>query len=326
MTSYTRKKILVLGSTGMVGSALVRKLEEAGYNNLLTPTRGDLNLLDQIEVTEYFTRNKPHTVLNAAAKVGGIKANNTYRGEFIYDNLQIQSSVIHAARVTNVSKMIFLGSSCIYPRMAPQPIREEDLLSGPLEYTNEPYAIAKIAGIKMCESFYRQWGCNYIALMPCNQYGPNDNYDLETSHVLPALMRKFHEATTNNKKYVTLWGTGQALREFQYVDDLADACIYAMSNVNADDIYDNNISHLNVGTGEEIRIGELADKLAMLTDFRGKIKYELGTSDGTPRKVMDSSRLNAFGWKSKIGLDKGLQLTYNWFKEHYAEQYNTPSK
>ena len=311
------KNILVLGARGMVGSAILRQLKKSSYTNILAPTREELNLLNQEEVNTYFKHNRPTVVLNAAAKVGGIKANNTYRGDFIYSNLQIQSNVAYAARFcADVKKMIFLGSSCIYPRMAPQPIREEYLLTGPLEYTNEPYSIAKIAGIKMCESFYRQWGCNYISLMPCNQYGPNDNFDLETSHVLPALMRKFHEATVGNKRYVTLWGTGQALREFQYVDDLADACIYAMDMINADDIYDNNISHLNVGTGEEISIGDLANRLAKLTGFTGTIKYEPGTADGTPRKIMDSSRLNAFGWKNKISLDEGLELTYNWFKDH----------
>ena len=310
-------KILILGARGMVGSAILRQLKKGNYKNILTPTKKELDLLNQEEVNSYFKLHKPAIVVNAAAKVGGIKANNIYRGEFIYNNIQIQSNIIYAARFYgNVRKMVFLGSSCIYPRMAPQPIREEHLLTGPLEDTNEPYSIAKIAGIKMCESFYRQWGCNYISLMPCNQYGPNDNFDLETSHVLPALMRKFHEATVENKRYVTLWGTGQALREFQYVDDLANACIYAMDNINADDIYGNNISHLNVGTGEEISIGDLAHKIAKITGFKGTIKYEPGTSDGTPRKIMDSSRLNAFGWKSKIRLDEGLQLTYKWFKEN----------
>ena len=309
--------ILVLGGRGMVGSAILRQLNKDGYTNVLAPSREELDLLNQEKVNDYFYCYTPEVVLNAAAKVGGIRANNTYRGEFIYNNLQIQSNVMYAARViAEVKKMIFLGSSCIYPGMAPQPIREEHLLTGPLEHTNEPYAIAKIAGIKMCENFYRQWGCNYIALMPCNQYGPNDNFDLETSHVLPALIRKFHEAATGNKKHVTLWGTGQALREFQYVDDLADACIYAMNNINADDIYDNNISHLNVGSGEEISIGKLAKKIAQITNFTGNIEYEPGTSDGTPRKIMDSSRLNAFGWKNKVSLDSGLSLMYDWFKKN----------
>ena len=302
MGNYKQKRILVLGSTGMVGSALTRKLKEKGYTNVDTPSRQCLDLLNQQHVELYFSSHKPAVVLNAAAKVGGIKANNSYRGDFIYQNLQLQSHIVHSAAFhsrDSVEKLVALGSSCIYPRMAPQPIREEDLLTGPLEYTNEPYSIAKIAGIKLCESYYKQFGSNYLSLMPCNQYGPNDNFDPETSHVLPALIRKFYTAAKLKQDHVTLWGTGRALREFQYVDDLADACIYVMENVDAMDIYAQDVSHLNVGTGEEISINSLAEKIAELASFKGDIIYESGTLDGTPRKVMDSSRLRDFGWSSK---------------------------
>ena len=315
------KKILLTGGTGMVGSSIARRLTKAGYSNVLTPTRQELDLFNQEAVNSYFESKSPDVLIDAAAKVGGMKANNTYRGEFIYGNLQIQLNLIQSAFSTGVDKLIFLGSSCIYPKEAPQPIKEEYLLTGPLEYTNEPYAVAKIAGVKMCESYYKQWGCNYLSLMPCNQYGPNDNFDLETSHVLPALMRKFHEAARRGDDHVNLWGTGKALREFQYIDDLADACLHVLENISAADIYDQNISHLNVGTGEETSIGSLAEKIAKVTSFNGELRYEPGTSDGTLRKVMDVSRLTDLGWKNKISLDEGLPLIYKWFKDHVNIDY-----
>ena len=250
----------------------------------------------------------------AAAKVGGILANNTYRAEYIYDNLMIETNIINSAYKSGVEKLIFLGSSCIYPKLAPQPLKEEYLLSDYLEYTNEPYAVAKIAGIKLCENYYQQYGCNFFSAMPTNLYGPNDNFDLETSHVLPALIRKFHEAKLSNKSDVILWGTGEPKREFLYVDDLAEAILFLLENVNAKDLYDNGISQINVGTGEDLTIDELAKKISNIVDYKGKIVYDSSKPDGTPRKLMDVSRLHKLGWKHNTSLEDGIKLAYEFFK------------
>ena len=307
-------KIFIAGHEGMVGSAIGRKLGE-GY---IHAKKRVLDLQRQKEVENFFAEYLPEVVILAAAKVGGIHANNTYRAEFIYNNLQIQNNIIHTAWLFGVKKLIFLGSSCIYPKFAEQPIKEEYLLTSPLEYTNEPYSVAKIAGIKMCESYHKQLGCNFISVMPCNLYGPNDNFHSEDSHVLPALMRRFHEAKENNEPYVEVWGTGKAKREFMHVDDLADAVIFALRNVDAEHIYKQNISHLNIGTGEEISIAELARKIADTVGYKGEIKHQLDKPDGTLRKLLDVSRLHNFGWKHKISLENGLSDTYDWYGEQDA--------
>jgi len=262
-------------------------------------------------------QERPEVVINCAAKVGGIHANNTYRAEFIYSNLQIQNNLIESSRIYEVNKFIFLGSSCIYPKFADQPIKEEYLLASPLEFTNEPYAVAKIAGIKMCESYYRQFGCNFLSVMPTNLYGPNDNFDLKNSHVLPALLRKFHEAHAYNYKDVEVWGTGKARREFLHVDDLASACLFVLENVEAKNVYKQNITHHNVGSGTDISIGDLARLRAKITGFDGKIKFQLDKPDGTLRKLMDSSRINQLGWSPSVSLEKGLERTLRWYKEKY---------
>ncbi len=312
-SKYQNKKIYVAGHTGMVGSAVKRELEARNYDNLLCKSSEELNLLRQKEVEDFFEAEKPEVVIMAAAKVGGILANNTYRAEFIYNNLMIEANVIHSAYKNGCEKLIFLGSSCIYPKMAPQPLKEEYLLSDYLEFTNEPYAIAKIAGIKLCENYYRQYGCNFYSIMPTNLYGPNDNFDLETSHVLPALMRKFHEAKVQNKKSVTLWGTGKPMREFLYVDDLADAVIFLIETVEAKDIYSKGISQINIGTGKDITINELANLIAEVVGFKGEIQHDLTKPDGTPRKLMDVSRINSLGWKYKTELKEGIEKTYKWY-------------
>ena len=304
-------KIFIAGHEGMVGSAIGRKLGE-GY---IQAKKRVLDLQRQKEVENFFAEYLPEVVILAAAKVGGIHANNTYRAEFIYNNLQIQNNIIHTSWLFGVKKLIFLGSSCIYPKFAEQPIKEEYLLTSPLEYTNEPYSVAKIAGIKMCESYHKQLGCNFISVMPCNLYGPNDNFHSEDSHVLPALMRRFHEAKENNEPHVEVWGTGKAKREFMHVDDLADAVIFALRNVDAEHIYKQNISHLNIGTGEEISIAELARKIADTVGYEGEIKHQLDKPDGTLRKLLDVSRLHNFGWKHKISLENGLSDTYDWYGE-----------
>jgi GDP-L-fucose synthase len=306
-------KIYIAGHNGMVGSAVKRKLEEKKYSSLVYKPSAELNLVRQSEVEEFFKKEKPEVVIVAAARVGGILANNTYRAEFIYNNLMIESNIIQAAYENKVKKLIFLGSSCIYPRLAPQPLKEEYLLTGLLEYTNEPYAIAKIAGIKLCENYYRQYGCNFFSAMPTNLYGPNDNFDLDTSHVLPALIRKFHEAKINNEHFITLWGSGKPKREFLYVDDLAEAIVFMLENVNAKDLYEKGITHLNIGTGEDLSITELANLIADVTGYKGDIKYDSAKPDGTPRKLMDVSRINNLGWKYKIGLKEGIEKTYEWF-------------
>ncbi|MFN0173376.1 MAG: GDP-L-fucose synthase family protein [Saprospiraceae bacterium] len=296
-------KIYIAGHRGMVGSAIVRKLQAAGFSNLVLADSRVLDLRNQLEVKEFFRREKPLHVFLAAAKVGGILANNTYRAEFLYDNLMIEANVIDAAFRHGVEKLMFLGSSCIYPKMAQQPLKEEALLTGLLEPTNEPYAIAKIAGIKLCDAYREQYGCNFVSVMPTNLYGPNDNYHPENSHVLPALLRKFHEAKIQNQAFVTLWGTGTPRREFLHVDDLADACYYLMQH------YDEP-GFVNIGTGEDLPILDLAKLVQRIVGHKGEIHHDLSKPDGTPRKLMDVSKLNRLGWKSKIDLESGIQAVY----------------
>ncbi len=315
-----KNKIYIAGHTGMVGSALKRSLEEKGYNNLLYKSSSELNLTRQNEVEQFFEASKPEAVIIAAAKVGGILANNTYRAEFIYDNLMIEANLINAAYKYKVSKLIFLGSSCIYPKLAPQPLKEEYLLSDYLEYTNEPYAIAKIAGIKLCENYYRQYGCNYFSAMPTNLYGINDNFDLNTSHVLPALIRKFHEAKISNHETVILWGSGQPLREFLFVDDLAEAIYFLFTKINADDIYKKGITHLNIGTGKDLKIIELANLISEVVGYKGSIEYDSSKPDGTPRKLMDVSRMENLGWKYKTELKDGIEKTYKWYLDNIIQK------
>ena len=307
------KKIYLAGHNGMVGSAIHRELAKRGYKNLLLKSLGELDLRKQDDVKTFFEKEKPEIVIIAAAKVGGILANNTYRAEFLYDNLMIEANIIHSSYLTKVEKLIFLGSSCIYPKLAPQPLKEEYLLSDYLEYTNEPYAIAKIAGIKMCENYYKQFGCNFYSVMPTNLYGINDNFDLQTSHVLPALIRKFHEAKKENKNKVTIWGTGKPLREFLYVDDLAEAILFLLEKIESQNLYEKGITHLNIGTGEDISIAGLASAISDIIGYRGEIVYDATKPDGTPRKLMDVSRINELGWKHKTGLKDGIEKTYNWF-------------
>jgi len=314
--NFKEKKIYLAGHTGMVGSAIKRGLEENGYKNLLVKDFPGLDLMRQDETEKLFKDEKPEVVIIAAAKVGGILANNTYRAEFIYDNLMIEANVINAAYKNDVEKLIFLGSSCIYPKLAEQPLKEEYLLSGYLEFTNEPYAIAKIAGLKLCENYYRQYGSIFFSAMPTNMYGPYDNFNLQTSHVLAALIRKFYEAKKNNEKSVTVWGTGKPLREFLYVEDLAEAIIFMMENVKAKDIYDNGISHLNVGTGKDISVIDLAKLIASIINYDGDIICDSSKPDGTPRKLMDVSRINSLGWKYKTELKDGITKTYKWFQEN----------
>lgn len=290
----------------MVGSAITRKLLEKGYSNLLQRRSSELDLRNQQAVSEFFAAEKPEYVFLAAAKVGGIVANNTYRADFIYDNIMIQSNVIHAAYMNGVKKLMFLGSSCIYPKMAPQPLKEEYLLNGSLEPTNEPYAIAKIAGIKMCDAYRAQYGCNFISVMPTNLYGANDNYDLKNSHVLPALIRKFHEAKINNAPSVIMWGTGEPKREFLHSDDLAEACVFLMETFNEE-------GFVNIGTGEDLTINELALMIKEIVGYTGKIEHDLSKPDGTPRKLMDVQKLHKLGWKARIGLREGIEKVYSEF-------------
>lgn len=313
--NFKSKKVFIAGYKGMVGSAITRSLQSNGYTNLLLADKSDVDLMRQESVESYMATRKPDMMIIAAAKVGGILANNTYRAEFLYNNLMIEANLIHAAYENGVSKVVFLGSSCIYPKLAPQPLKEESLLSGYLEYTNEPYAIAKITGIKLCESYYKQYGSNFFSMMPTNLYGYFDNFDLNTSHVLPALMRKFDTAVKEGSDSVQLWGTGTPKREFMFVDDLADAIRFSLENIDAKDLYENGITHLNVGTGEDLMISELATLIAQITGFKGKIEYDTTKPDGTPRKIMDVSRINNLGWKHKTSLEEGIKLTYNWYKE-----------
>ena len=317
MKDLQNKKIYLAGHTGMVGSAIFRELQNRGYKNLIHKELSELDLRNQSAVEKIFSTTKPEIVIIAAAKVGGILANNTYRAEFLYDNLMIEANLIHASYLSKVEKVVFLGSSCIYPKLAPQPLKEEYLLTDTLEFTNEPYAIAKIAGIKLCESYYRQYGCNYISAMPTNLYGPNDNFNLETSHVLPALIRKFHEAKIEKKESVTIWGTGKPLREFMYVEDLANAIVFMMENIEAKDLYENGITHLNVGSGKDITISDLAKLISEIIGFNGKIEYDSTKPDGTPRKLMDVSRINSLGWKYKTELKEGIIKAYDFCKQKY---------
>jgi len=303
-------KIYVAGHRGMVGSAIVRKLESEGFENLLLQSSTQLDLRNQQSVNEFFEATKPEYVFFAAAKVGGILANNTRRAEFIYDNLMIEVNIINAAWNNGVKKLLFLGSSCIYPKAAPQPLKEEYLLTGELEPTNEPYAIAKIAGIKLCDAYRDQYGANYISVMPTNLYGPNDNYDLENSHVLPALLRKFHEAHINNDPVVTIWGSGKPKREFMHVDDLADACFFLMEHYNQK-------GFINIGVGEDIEIKELALLIKDIVGYNGDLQHDTSKPDGTPRKLMDVSKLSALGWKAKTGLREGIEKVYEEFKQQY---------
>ncbi len=296
-------RIFVAGHRGMVGSAIVRKLEKSGFKNLVLRTSAELDLRDSAAVAEFFGKEKPEYVFLAAAKVGGIVANNTFRAEFLYDNLMIQNNVIHQAYRTGVKKLLFLGSSCIYPKLAPQPLKEESLLTGLLEPTNEPYAIAKIAGIKMCDAYRSQYGCKFISAMPTNLYGPNDNYDLTTSHVIPALLRKFHEAKTAGAEKVIVWGTGTPLREFMHVDDLAEASLFLMERFNEP-------GFVNVGTGSELSIKELAELISRIVGLRGRIEFDTTKPDGTPRKLMDVGKLKSMGWDAMLTLSDGLERTY----------------
>lgn len=304
----TSDKIYVAGHRGMVGSAIVRRLQKDGFTNIVSRTSTELDLRNQQAVADFFVNEKPDLVILAAAKVGGIIANNTYRADFIYENMMIQSNVIHHSYLNGVKKLMFLGSSCIYPKMAPQPLKEEYLLTGLLEETNEPYAIAKIAGIKMCDAYRSQYGCNFISVMPTNLYGSNDNYDLKNSHVLPALIRKFHTAKKENAASVEIWGTGSPMREFLHADDLADACFYLMQNYNEAGL-------VNIGVGEDITIKELALLVKKIVGFDGELKFDTSKPDGTPRKLMDVSKLHSFGWNHKINLEEGVAGVYSEVKD-----------
>lgn len=302
-----QSKIYIAGHRGMVGSAIHRKLEREGFRNLIVRSSSELDLRNQQLVNEFFASEKPDYVFLAAAKVGGIMANNTQRADFIYENLMIECNVIHAAHVHRVKKLLFLGSSCIYPKLAPQPLKEGYLLTGELEPTNEPYAIAKIAGIKMADAYRAQYGDNFISVMPTNLYGPNDNYDLNNSHVLPALIRKFHEAKERGDQSVQLWGSGKPLREFLHADDLADACFFLMQQYN-------EAGFVNIGTGEDLSIADLAQLIKQIVGYEGRIEYDASKPDGTPRKLMDVSKLHSLGWKAKIGLEEGIRRVYNEYK------------
>jgi len=345
-------KIFVAGHSGMVGSAILRKLKKEGYENIITRTHEELDLSNQNATLEFFMKNRPEYVFVAAAKVGGIYANNTYRAEFIYNNLIIECNVIHSAYLSGVKKILYLGSSCIYPRECPQPIKEEYLLTSELEKTNEPYAVAKIAGIKLCESYYKQYGCDYISVMPTNLFGNNDNYNLETSHVLPAMIRKIHLAKLyhNNdcenlmkdlkmKKedvveflnkhgifedgkdtYLKLWGSGSPYREFMHVDDAADACLFVMNDVNSKDIYDSGISQINIGTGKDQTLEEIAYIIKDIVGYEGKIVWDTTKPDGTPKKQLDVSLINSLGWRYKIPLEDGIEMTYKNYLETYAKK------
>ena len=302
-------KIYIAGHRGLVGSAIVRRLREEGYSNLVTRTSKELDLREQVAVREFFERERPEYVFLAAAKVGGILANDTWPADFLYQNLIIEANVIESARLSGVKKLLFLGSTCIYPRMAPQPLKEEYLLTGPLETTNEWYAVAKIAGIKLCQACQRQYGSRFISAMPTNLYGPEDNFDLDSSHVMPALIRKFHEAKIRQAPTVTVWGTGKPLREFLHVDDCAAACLFLMQNYDGEEI-------VNIGVGADLSISELAELVKKVVCFAGDIVYDSDKPDGTPRKLVDVSRINGLGWRAGIPLEAGVRMTYEWFLEH----------
>jgi GDP-L-fucose synthase len=304
-------KIYVAGHRGLVGSAIVRKLKDEGYSNIVTRTSAELDLREQAAVREFFMIERPEYVFLAAAKVGGILANNTWPADFIYQNLMIEANVIESARLSGVKKLLFLGSTCIYPKLAEQPLKEEYLLSGPLEPTNEWYAVAKIAGIKLCQAYQRQHGCKFISAMPTNLYGPEDNFDLESSHVMPALIRKFHEAKVNGEPTVAVWGSGRPLREFLHVDDCAAASLYLMEHYDGEEI-------VNIGVGEDLSIADLADLVKKVVGYEGEIVYDASKPDGTPRKLVDVTRINGLGWKAGIPLDQGVRSTYEWFLENEA--------
>ncbi len=305
-------KIYVAGHRGLVGSAIVRELEKQGYTNILKRTRKELDLMSQVATEEFFAKEKPEYVFCAAAKVGGIWANKNQKAEFIFENLEVQNNLIHNAYKFGVKKLLFLGSSCIYPRQAPQPIKEEYLLTGPLEETNDAYAIAKIAGITMCQSYNKQYGTNFISVMPTNLYGINDNFDLESAHVLPSLLRKFHEAKVNKQAKVEVWGTGSPMREFLYVDDLASAVVFLMNTYDGSEI-------VNIGTGEDCTIKELAEMIKEVVDYEGQIYWNTSKPDGTPRKLLDVSRLNRLGWKYKTDFKTGLKRTYEWYVKKFCK-------
>ncbi len=308
-------KIYVAGHRGMVGSAIIRQLQNKGYANIITRTHRELDLTSQMAVFEFMQREKPDYIVLAAAKVGGIYANNTYRAEFIYQNLMMEANVIHAAWQAGVNRLLFLGSSCIYPRDCPQPIKEEYLLTGPLEQTNEPYAIAKIAGIKLCESYNRQYATQYVSVMPTNLYGPNDNYDLNNSHVLPALIRKAHEAKVRNDSALVVWGSGKPMREFLYVDDMADACVYLMEQGISEGLF-------NVGTGEDVTIRTLAETVMSVVGFQGRIEFDAGKPDGTPRKLLNVDRMRELGWQAQTSLRDGIARTYEDFLSNFSSLKN----
>ena len=313
----SQSKIYVAGHGGLAGSAIVRRLQAGRYANILRRTHAELDLIDQRAVHDFFQRERPEYVFLAAAKVGGIYANNTYRADFIYQNLMIESNIVHASYRHGVKKLMFLGSSCIYPKHAPQPMKEEHLLTGLLEPTNEPYAIAKIAGIKMCDAYNRQYGTNFLSVMPTNLYGPGDNYDSQNSHVLPALIRRMHEAKTQGAKEVVVWGSGTPKREFLYSDDLADACVYLMEKFSASDVGE----FVNIGVGKELTIRELAELIAEIVGFRGELRFDSSKPDGTPRKLLDASRLRVLGWQAKTGLRDGIVKTYMGFLQDVAPHH-----
>ncbi|MFA8342829.1 MAG: GDP-L-fucose synthase family protein [Rhodothermaceae bacterium] len=316
MPTTKKEKIFIAGHNGMVGRSIIGKYINDSDFDLVTINRNEVDLRDQQKVNMFFERNKPTMVIIAAAKVGGIFANNKYRAEFIYDNLLIEANIIHSAFINNCKKLLFLGSSCIYPKNCVQPIKEEYLLSGKLEYTNEPYAIAKIAGIKLCENYFKQYGCNFISVMPTNLYGPYDNFDLQHSHVLPALVRKIHDAKINKLDKVTIWGSGLPQREFLFVNDLADACRFVMDNVDAESLYNNDITHLNIGTGVDCSIKELAVTIKNIIGFEGDFEYDTSKPDGTSKKVLDVKRMKDLGWSSTIQLNDGIRRTYAWYLEN----------
>jgi len=314
---HKRDKIFIAGHRGMVGTAITRNLQGNNYTKLILKSRKELDLTRQDEVEEFFQFEKPEYVIIAAAKVGGIQSNNIFRAEFLYQNLMIEANLINSAYKAGVDKLIFLGSSCIYPKKSPQPIKEEYVLSDYLEPTNEPYSIAKITGIKLCENYYRQYGSNFFSLMPTNLYGPNDYFNLERSHVIPALIRKMQEAKMDGINEVVLWGTGKPTREFLYVNDLAEAVLYTMENLNAVDIYNLGISQLNIGTGIEVSINELAETIKKVVGFKGDLVFDTTKPDGMPRRLLDVSRIHSIGWKHKTSLEQGLMFTYKWFNDNY---------
>lgn len=316
------KKIYIAGSSGMVGSALTARLHQNGYQHVVTRRSDELDLRTQSAVEEFFKTERPQIVVIAAAKVGGILANSTYRAEFIYDNVSIVANLVEASRRHEVEKLIYLGSSCIYPRMCPQPMREEYLLTGPLEETNEPYAIAKIAGVKLCESYFRQYGCNFYSVMPTNLYGPNDNFDLQTSHVIPALMRKFHEAKIVRSPSVSVWGSGDPKREFMFVDDLAEALEFLLTDIDIEQVRAGGTYHLNIGTGTDLTIRELAELVARTVGFDGSIEFDPSKPDGTPRKLLDVSKVRELGWSYSTELGDGLIETYRWFLDNVANAFS----